>query len=214
MISQKGKRKITYKDKLYYWYVKKDEDDNQSYLHIISDDKKMLIIYRVNQINDNLLRPKVNVVRNNKLVNGLYHFVPTLSDESISAHNVRAILSWYENQDESCQPLEWTIPTNPFENIDFKNGVVKHIETDFSRESLREDMLQVAYDNDYLLDVGWYGSHNGFIIHIIKNQDWEKPLLKTHKSIQNLQEAVIGAVEFIEKLKNMNSKTIKNSKLK
>ena len=200
MISQKRKRKITYKDKLYYWYVKEGEDDAEFYLHIVSDDKKILITYRVNQISDYLIRPKVIVVRNEKLANGEYNFSPPLSDETISAHNVRAILNWYENQDESCKQLDWRIPINPFENIDFKKGVIKHIKADFSQESLCEDMLQVAYPNDYLLDVGWYGSHNGFIIYIIKNQDWDKPVLKTHKSKQNLQEAVTCAVEMIEKL--------------
>ena len=200
MLSQKRKRKIAYKDKLYYWYVKEGKDDAQFYLHIISDDKKLLIIYRVNQISDYFIRPKVNVVRNEKLTNGEYHFFPPLSDESISAHNVRAILNWYENQDESCKPLKWTLPTNPFESIDFKKGVIEYIETDFSQKNLREDMLQVAYPNEYLLDIGWYGSHNGFIIHIIKNQDWDKPVLKTHTTQYRLQEATICAVEFIEKI--------------
>ncbi|MDR2920342.1 MAG: hypothetical protein LBV72_13390 [Tannerella sp.] len=89
---------------------------------------------------------------------------------------------------------------NPLENIDFREGLVTHIETDFSRENLREDMLQVIYPKDYLLDVGWYGTSNGFIISIIRNQDWENPVARTRKGLYDLHEAVICAVEIIEKL--------------
>lgn len=200
MISKKGKRKLIYKGQLFYWFVKLDDDYDIPYLHIISSNRKLCLVYRVDQINDKFIHPKISVLQSEKIKKGLYHFFPPIADESISNHNVCAILNWYEIQNENIEPIKVEILTNPFENIDFKNGCVTHFETDFSRESLREDMLQVNYPKDYLLDVGWYGTSQGFVISIIKNQDWENPIAKTQKSIFNLNEATIKAIEIIEKL--------------
>lgn len=94
------------------------------------------------------------------------------------------------------------ILNNPFEEIDFRSGLVTHIENDLSRENLREDLLQVVFPENYLLDVGWYGSVNGFIVQIIRDGDWGNPVAKTQQDVLNLQEAVMSAVERIEGLIN------------
>lgn len=39
-VSPKNKRKLIYKDELYYWYVRKNQEGIPR-LHIISDDKKV-----------------------------------------------------------------------------------------------------------------------------------------------------------------------------
>lgn len=62
-----------------------------------------------------------------------------------------------------------------FQNVEFKNGKVLYID---NYNIFKEDLLQVEYANNYLLDVGWYGEENGFIICIIKDYDWENPILK------------------------------------
>jgi hypothetical protein len=41
MVSKKGKRKIVYDDKVYYWYVRVTEESHR--IHIISEDKKIRI---------------------------------------------------------------------------------------------------------------------------------------------------------------------------
>ena len=92
------------------------------------------------------------------------------------------------------------IDTNPFENLDFQNGIVKYIETNFSQGSLREDMLQVVYPKDYVLDVGWYGVKNDFIVYVIKNCDWKNPVTKVHTNILDLRKVVVCAIEMIEKM--------------
>jgi hypothetical protein len=89
---------------------------------------------------------------------------------------------------------------NPFENLDFESGVVTYIDTDFSPENLREDMLQVVYPKDYMLDVGWYGKSNEFLIYIIRNYDWDNPILSTQTDIFNLRKTVVCAVKMIESL--------------
>ncbi|MFB9077977.1 hypothetical protein ACFFLS_04825 [Flavobacterium procerum] len=198
MISAKRKRKLVYKDKLYYWFVKLDEYYGEPYLTIISEDKKLYLNYLANQISDDFSYPKISVLKSDKMQKGTYFFSPPLADETISAHHIGAILNWHDTQNEDIKPIKQKALKNPFENIDFKNGTVTHIENDFSRESLREDMLQVSYPKNYLLDVGWYGSSKGFRILIIKNQNWETPVAQTQKGVYQLHEAILRAIEIIE----------------
>lgn len=58
-----------------------------------------------------------------------------------------------------------------FLDIDFLSGVKK-----FESSELEEDMLQVDYPNNYILDVGWY--KDKFIIYIIRDYEWEVPVVK------------------------------------
>ncbi|MDF9617972.1 hypothetical protein P5705_09990 [Pseudomonas entomophila] len=46
-------------------------------------------------------------------------------------------------------------------------------------DDLKEDMLQIEFPGDLILDVGWRPSFDirgGFHILLIKNYDWEKPI--------------------------------------
>jgi hypothetical protein len=96
-ISQKRKRKLIYDGDLYLWYVKEDDDFSSIYrLHIMSEDGKMNLIYRVDQISDDVINPEIFVEKSDRLQRGWYRFWPPLADESISNHNVRKILDWYK----------------------------------------------------------------------------------------------------------------------
>ena len=48
-ISKKGLRKIERNNREFFWYVKKDDDWNQSILSIITDDKKFHVSYILGQ---------------------------------------------------------------------------------------------------------------------------------------------------------------------
>lgn len=193
-ISKKRKRKLDFRGETYFWYVKEDDDSLDKILRIYNEKRTIYLTYRVDQISDYFISPKIEVVKSNILQQGTYHIFPPLSDEFISKHNVSAILTWYHNQTADLQPMK--IETgNPFENIDFKNGIVKHIDTDFS--NLREDMLQVIYPHNILLYVGWYGTSNGFIVHLIKDEDWEKPLHKIHTGYYSLKETIESIINYI-----------------
>jgi hypothetical protein len=96
MINKKGKRKIVFEGETYYWFVKKE--NNTDFLSVGSEDKSSLISYRVNQINDEFIHPKISVLQSEKMSPGVYSFFPPLSDESISGSTVRAILNWYFKQ--------------------------------------------------------------------------------------------------------------------
>ena len=73
-------------------------------------------------------------------------------------------------------------------DINFAPGRIKHINFPLTMEmhvtdhlhELDEDMLQVEYDGNIILDVGWYPSfnpHGQFKIFVIENHDWDKPKL-------------------------------------
>ncbi|MCL2336018.1 MAG: hypothetical protein FWC60_01215 [Firmicutes bacterium] len=76
-----------------------------------------------------------------------------------------------------------------FENFDFGKGVISKFINFNVNESLdyyeqqfsyKQDMLQITYDNNYVIDVGWYQDFdpNGFFkIVIIKDNDWWNPVL-------------------------------------
>lgn len=69
--------------------------------------------------------------------------------------------------------LDEKITYDELSNIDIKN-----FKNDL--EILKEDMLQVEYYNDFIIDVGWYPffDENGhFQVRVIKDHQWEPPLI-------------------------------------
>lgn len=80
-------------------------------------------------------------------------------------------------------------------NIDIKDGVISHdsiswINDDFKITEdtvfdLSSDLLQIKFNDQILLDVGWYPDLNvngRFRILLIKNTNWEFPLLNVQCS--------------------------------
>lgn len=61
--------------------------------------------------------------------------------------------------------------------------------------SLKEDMLQIAYERNCLLDVGWYPSFDPagcFQVRVIRGGDWDSPIyIDSALSIHE----VIGVIE-------------------
>lgn len=83
--------------------------------------------------------------------------------------------------------------------IDFKNGEVVFDDFDEKREDWGEDLLQVAYPKNILLDVGFY-SGSVFRVYVIKNNDWENPVFKKSASLLEelldvIKEAVVVCVK-------------------
>jgi hypothetical protein len=62
-----------------------------------------------------------------------------------------------------------------FDSIDFKDCEILHQEIDCSQ---KEDLLQLKCGNGRLIDVGWYGSKNGYCVYVVENGDWEHPCYK------------------------------------
>lgn len=91
--------------------------------------------------------------------------------------------------------------------IDFTPGKITHDDFDLDsdstldeeNDSLKEDMFQVLYPSGYVLDIGWYSGVRRFIIHVIKDFDWEHPVKKI--MCNDLNELVHHVTECAEYLK-------------
>ena len=196
--SKKGKRKIIYNEELFYWFIQRDEDYGTDHLNIIKEDRSLIIFYRVNQIRDEFIHPKVFIKKSSRLKTGLYPFFPLLSDEIITPKTIINILKWHEQCDVSITPVKHQPLGFSLADIDYKAGKINHISDDFKH--LSEDMLQIEYPGGYILDLGWYGSSNGYIIYIIKDKNWETPVKKVHTGFYSLKEVLKNAVDFITSL--------------
>ncbi len=53
--------------------------------------------------------------------------------------------------------------------IDFAPGVIDYVDT-----YKKEDMLQVHFPKNYVLDMGWY--YGVYRLYIIKDYNWESPI--------------------------------------
>lgn len=74
------------------------------------------------------------------------------------------------------------------ENIDFNSPEVY--------EELKEDLLQITYEDKFLIDVGWYPSFkkNGkFTLCLIENYNWEKPVFRKRTRSINVVRKTIEA---------------------
>lgn len=73
-------------------------------------------------------------------------------------------------------------------HLDFENSTIEVV------DELTEDLLQVDLSNHYLLDIGWYpefDSQGNFVVQVIMDMDWEKPLFKdTCKTLEQLYTVV------------------------
>ena len=69
---------------------------------------------------------------------------------------------------------------------------------------LKEDLIQVAYRGDILIDVGWYpefSADGNFIVQLIRNEDWASPLMKFDApSVESLRACVERCVEKAKQL--------------
>jgi len=94
--------------------------------------------------------------------------------------------------------------------IDFSPGEITFNDLDLDLERplldqidiLKEDLLQVNYEGNYIIDVGWYpefSKEGSFKIQVIKDFDWINPeLLVDAESITRLLEGVRMSISFIK----------------
>ncbi|MFC4601149.1 hypothetical protein [Cohnella hongkongensis] len=91
-------------------------------------------------------------------------------------------------------------------NINFENGIIVYNDLvinvneslDNQFENLKEDLLQVSYEDKLIIDVGWFPSfskNGSFRVVVIKDYDWEKPIYRNacrsvEELIKHLEESV------------------------
>jgi hypothetical protein len=94
-----------------------------------------------------------------------------------------------------------------FKEYNFKSGRIIFNNYDISsndklteeNDNLTEDMLQVEFKNDIVLDVGWYSNIGCFIVFVIQKYDWDKPLLRLEAhSYSELKNSLDKAIALID----------------
>ena len=99
-----------------------------------------------------------------------------------------------------------------FEDIKFGEGISRRYEGCFidgklplkmQVELLKEDLFQIVYRNNYIIDVGWYPefSENGnFRIMLVKDGDWVNTILdNTCNDLKILEEFMEEYVAIVQK---------------
>lgn len=96
-----------------------------------------------------------------------------------------------------------------FENMNFEPGKVVYNDFDVNPkvqlesqvDSLKEDLFQVNYSDQYIIDVGWYPEFDedgSFRICIIKDFNWEAPLFeKRCRDISTLNQLMCECINLI-----------------
>ena len=89
-----------------------------------------------------------------------------------------------------------------------------HISSDHELEKhldeLKEDMLQVAFPEGYLLDIGWYPSFDikgNFQVMVVKDYNWSYPVFKgSANDINDLKSKIYTAWKIIKKAAESHKK--------
>ena len=97
------------------------------------------------------------------------------------------------------------------EKIDLKLGKITYNEfkIDFGKpfseqiEALTEDLVQIEYENGYLIDLGWYPEYDSYgelIVQVIKHYDWESPIYKEQsRDEKQLKKILLEAIEVVKR---------------
>lgn len=95
-----------------------------------------------------------------------------------------------------------------FEEIDFYPGNVTYEDfnidiskpLDYDDDGLKEDMFKVQYPYNYILDIGWYDGVHKFIIYVIKDFDWDNPVIRKQCDLVHLRHNTEICALFIREL--------------
>jgi hypothetical protein len=65
-------------------------------------------------------------------------------------------------------------------------------------EHLKEDLAQVEYPADVILDVGWYPEFDAagnFVVSIVQHGEWERPLFQESAvTIEELKASIVAGI--------------------
>ncbi|WP_018883055.1 hypothetical protein [Paenibacillus massiliensis] len=113
-IRKKYKRKIIRSNRLFYWYVEPDIDDERIIkLHIVSENKKLLVTYEVGQYSIKNKTPII-VIIGEEFVGWEKDYIgwrrvlaPTWNDEIITPKLIGEIIDWCLLEDKEIQIVNW-----------------------------------------------------------------------------------------------------------
>ncbi|MCQ4088413.1 hypothetical protein [Saccharibacillus sp. JS10] len=113
-VRKKYKRKIIRSNRLFYWYVQPDfDDEGLNKLHIISEDKNFLITYEVGQHNNEKQKPNI-VIMGKEFEGWIEEYIgyrrvltPKWDDGIITPKLVGDIIDWCLSKDKEIKIVNW-----------------------------------------------------------------------------------------------------------
>lgn len=98
-----------------------------------------------------------------------------------------------------------------FENIDFGVGIDRKYDDFYVNKGmslkeqvdlLKEDLFQISYKNDYIIDVGWYpefSPEGNFRIVVVKDYNWDAVVIeKECKDFSSLEQIMKECVKIVQ----------------
>ncbi|MCB0140291.1 MAG: hypothetical protein KDE50_10320 [Caldilineaceae bacterium] len=104
--------------------------------------------------------------------------------------------------------------------IDFSPGNVTYVDFPLTLDmpplnhldKLKEDMLQVEYDDNIIVDVGWYPSrdpHGRFRLYVIQELDWENPIFSAEtRGIKDILWLLANISDYVESICQKTSRNL------
>ncbi|BFT74550.1 hypothetical protein [Paenibacillus sp. P36] len=113
-VKTKGRRKLEYNGKMYYWNVQEDDEDyGRINLSIVSEDKKLIVSYRVAQ-SDNHKTPHIVIqgkefggIENQVLQGWVRVQTPIWDDRIITPGLVKTIIEWCLFPKDQLNFVDW-----------------------------------------------------------------------------------------------------------
>ncbi len=105
-VAKKGRRKITYDNQEYVWYVSQDDESDYYILHIISEDKRLILSVPL-QVTTLYVISKGNIFQGKK-TNGRWnrYLFPFAVPDVITPKSVAMIISW-ATKGSNAVKVEW-----------------------------------------------------------------------------------------------------------
>lgn len=103
-VRKKGRRKIICNGNNYVWYVDLDYESPLYLLHIVSEDKKMIIIYPVS---GNYIVSQGKIFQGNEYHGWKRFFIPFESAEVITPEYVSKIIHWASDESNAVPVDDW-----------------------------------------------------------------------------------------------------------
>ncbi|WP_141505217.1 hypothetical protein [Paenibacillus luteus] len=113
-VNPKGKRKLEFSGRIYYWNVEQDaEDYGRINLSIVSEDKKLIVSYHVGQSNNDT-RPFIVVkgiefggLENHSRKGWVRIQTPIWNDNIVTPSLVRTIIEWCLFRKDQLTFVDW-----------------------------------------------------------------------------------------------------------
>jgi hypothetical protein len=109
---KKKRNTLTIADRLYLWYVKQDEDSNSYILHVISEDKRFIVHYHLQQEESHrhitVLGKEFGRVSGTGNCWRRFRCPAWENDRAITPSSVKQLIEWSQQTDGITEEVDYT----------------------------------------------------------------------------------------------------------